>query len=669
MLKFFFLTFFIVSFVPAWLMGEGLNDTIRISEVEVTATLFKGQLSRIPASVNVVSQASIEAYGDLQLSSQLNSIPGVYMQSGTYNTNRLVIRGIGSRTPYSSNRIRAYLNDIPLTDGNGVTSIEDLDPERISRMEIIKGPSSALYGAGMGGTLKLSTGDVSSLAKVTYQRASFSSSRLNLFSGFASGKVKLSASYHDTRTDGYRQNNRYSKQSALITAGSNYERTRVELTLMMLNDYAQIPSSLDFETYRNSPQNAASNWLAVNGYEEKQKWLAGLTVDQSIGTDFSNRTTLFGGGSKAFERRPFNDLDDDNNRFGLRNQLRYHRENLALVLGTELFTEQYKWRTYLVENNQEQTVNDIDENRNYLNLSLLINYSLNDRLYLSGGANINRISYAYQGEGQEGTYAYPFILSPRLGINYEVAKRLYLYGSAGHGFSAPSLEETLLPDGEKNPELKPEQGWMYDAGIRFSSRRLFFDLSAYHIVLTDLLLTKRISEELFTGINAGRSHHSGIEFQSEYRLFGREAFPGSLKLISSLSLGRYRFVDFVDDGNDYAGNVLPGIPSVMVYTGMTWQPFSSLKANVHYRFTGSQWLNDGNTVQADAWQLVDAKIAYDFIHLQRAKIALFAGVNNLFNVNYASMVLVNAPSFGGSIPRYYYPGQARNVFMGLAVSL
>lgn len=669
MLKHFFFTFFIVSFMHNFLMGEGVKDTIRISEVEVTATLFTGKLSRIPASVNVVSQSSIEGYGDLQLSSQLNSIPGVYMQSGTYNTNRLVIRGIGSRTPYSSNRIRAYLNDIPLTDGNGVTSIEDIDPERISRMEIIKGPSSALYGAGMGGTLKLSTGDVSSLAKVTYQGASFNSSRLNVLSGLALGKAKLSASYHDTHTDGYRQNNQYSKQSALITAGSNFESTSLELTLMVLNDYAQIPSSLDFETFSNTPEKAASNWLAVEGYEEKQKWLAGLTVDQSIGSNFSNRSTLFGGGSKAFERRPFNDLDDDNSRFGLRNQLRYHRHNLALVLGTELFTEQYKWRTHRVENNQEQTVNDIDERRNYFNLSLLMNYTLSDRLLLSAGANINRINYAYQGEGQEGTYAYPFLLSPRLGINYEVAKMLHLYASAGHGFSAPSLEETLLPDGEKNPELKPEQGWMYDAGIRFSSRRLYFDLGAYHIVLSDLLLTKRISEEQFTGINAGRSHHSGIEFQSEYRLLDREAFPGSLKLNGSLTLGRYRFVDFVDDGNDYAGNVLPGIPSVMVYAGMVWEPLASLKANVHYRYTGSQWLNDGNTAQADAWQLVEAKVTYDFLHLKRAKIALFAGVNNLFNVNYASMVLVNAPSFGGSEPRYFYPGQPRNVFMGLTVSL
>ncbi|MCF8359782.1 MAG: TonB-dependent receptor [Prolixibacteraceae bacterium] len=46
-----------------------------------------------------------------------------------------------------------------------------------------------------------------------------------------------------------------------------------------------------------------------------------------------------------------------------------------------------------------------------------------------------------------------------------------------------------------------------------------------------------------------------------------------------------------------------------------------------------------------------------------------AGINNVLNQHYASMILVNAPSYGGSAPRYYYPGMPRNFFFSLFIYL
>ncbi len=72
------------------------------------------------------------------------------MAAGTYNTNRLVIRGVGSRTPYNTNRIKAYLDDIPLTSGDGVSTLEDQDQLAIGRMEILKGPGFLPLRLGIG---------------------------------------------------------------------------------------------------------------------------------------------------------------------------------------------------------------------------------------------------------------------------------------------------------------------------------------------------------------------------------------------------------------------------------------------------------------------------------------------------------------------------------------
>ena len=77
------------------------------------------------------------------------------MHNGTLNTNRITIRGIGSRNLFGTSKIRAYYGDIPLTNGSGETTIEDIELESIARMEILKGPSSSLYGAGLGGSIQL----------------------------------------------------------------------------------------------------------------------------------------------------------------------------------------------------------------------------------------------------------------------------------------------------------------------------------------------------------------------------------------------------------------------------------------------------------------------------------------------------------------------------------
>jgi len=63
------------------------------------------------------------------------------------------------------------------------------------------------------------------------------------------------------------------------------------------------------------------------------------------------------------------------------------------------------------------------------------------------------------------------------------------YASAGHGFSLPSPEETLLPEGAVNPDIKPEQGFQYEIGSRFNlvNRVLEVDAALYLIELKTFL--------------------------------------------------------------------------------------------------------------------------------------------------------------------------------------
>lgn len=135
--------------------GNFIDSFIVVDAVQVEAHQISQPLRSIPGSVSVVTSKALSLTDGNNMATLLNTLPGITMQSGTYATNRIVIRGMGSRTPYNTNRIRSYLNDVPLTSSDGISTPEEIDLQSLGRIEIIKGPSSALFGSGLGGNHQL----------------------------------------------------------------------------------------------------------------------------------------------------------------------------------------------------------------------------------------------------------------------------------------------------------------------------------------------------------------------------------------------------------------------------------------------------------------------------------------------------------------------------------
>jgi iron complex outermembrane receptor protein len=233
----------------------------------------------------------------------------------------------------------------------------------------------------------------------------------------------------------------------------------------------------------------------------------------------------------------------------------------------------------------------------------------------------------------------------------------------------PSPEETLLPAGTVNPDIRPEQGIQYEAGTRMNllNEALEAEISVYWIELDNLLLTKRITEDIFTGINAGKTRHQGLELLLRSRIPDSGNFPGKLKTTFSYTFSRNRFIDFTDDGNTYDGNELPGIPEHYAQLQLNWNPAEKLELSTHFLYTGNQHINDANTMAYEGYFLLNLKALAQFNLKKTGKLRVFAGINNLTNTHYASMLLVNAPAFGNSEPRYYYPGLPKHFYAGVEV--
>ena len=73
--------------------------------------------------------------------------------------------------------------------------------------------------------------------------------------------------------------------------------------------------------------------------------------------------------------------------------------------------------------------------------------------------------------------------------------------------------ETLDENGIVNPDIKPETGWNYELGLIGSTNdnSLSYNLNLYYMDIKNLLVAQRTSFDTFTGVNAGRTTHPGLE--------------------------------------------------------------------------------------------------------------------------------------------------------------
>ncbi|UCH14219.1 MAG: TonB-dependent receptor, partial [Bacteroidales bacterium] len=650
-----------------------------LDEVSVIAAGFGEKLKSESGNINLLIYDNYKNESDLNMADIINRIPGVYMQNGNYNTNRLTIRGVGSRNPYGTSRIKAYLNDFPLTGGDGVTVVEDLSMHNISRVEVLKGPASAIYGAGLGGTLRLVTKYPEKRgirAGTSIYTGSFTSNKFILESSFKGKSIALTGHAGRQQSEGYRENSSYFNNYMLITGNMFFTNFDISLLLSYINLKAHIPSSLTREVFETDPSSADESWSDIKGFEQYDKLLTGFTLLYKISDIISNKLTVFGGYTDLAESRPFNILDNININGGFRNNFNVKFNRIKSNFGIEFYNEIISWKTYqTLTGIRGELVDQIKELRQYFNVFGLFKFNISNKLIADAGINVNFLKFSLKESNNinypSDIYKYSPVTSPRFGINYALSKKMNIYSSASHGFSSPSFEETLLPEGIINYDLKPEEGWNIDLGVRGNllKRHLIFDINYYTIFVKNLLVTKRISEEIFTGVNAGNSFYSGMEMSFLISLIANEHLSNELSLTGTATISYNKFVEFIDNGNDYSNNYLPGIPGCKTYVKLSWYNKSGVGMNISYSGTGKQYLNDLNDINYKGYNIIGTNISYTITLLSKVEAVLTFGINNIFNAKYASMILVNAPSFNGSEPRYYYPGMPRNFYFRLQLNI
>ncbi len=656
-------------------------DVTRLQEVYVSASEFRQKLGSIPASVSVIAKDEYVSSDINRISEQLNKIPGVFMQSGALNTNRLVMRGSGSRSPYSTNRVKIYFEDIPITSGEGVTTIEDIDLQSTGRIEILKGPASSIFGSGLGGVINISM-DKSLpgkwIASTSNSTGSFGLLNTSERFGIDFGRTSVFAGYTLLKSDGYRENSDYLRHSAYFLARIKLNKAAVKVFIYTINLNAFIPSSLDKITYMNDPAAAAQNWLDVKGHESYRKTFTGASLTKRIGSFLVGHASVYTTMFDQYEHRPFNVLNDNSLSGGIRARINFEKKRIRVSAGTEMFYESYRWKIFETEHIQKGMFLDGNtESRSYLSLFAHMKNELWPGGSIVCGLSLNQVEYQFSKYFPDSlkvsrSHKFKPILSPRIGLMQQFAIPVSVYALISHGFSAPSPEETLNPEGIINTSIKPETGINLEFGSRGSlaGNAFHYELSVYRIIVNNLLVTKRIDEEIFTGINAGKTRHLGLELSAGTILYkSRSAANTTISVFLASTFSSNRFIDFADDTSRYDGRNLPGIPSAVVNSGVNYSRSKGLNLFIQHQYVSKMFLDDGNTGSTDPYSLLNIKVMYVFKMMYAGKLELFARVSNILGSHYASMILVNAKAFGSQEPRYYYPGLPANYTLGITFRL
>jgi len=658
-------------------------QTEKLDEVVISSFHINNQIQNTPASIGILSKKELLQNNTTDISTVMNTLSGVFMQSANFTTTRISIRGIGARTPYGTNKIRAFYGSIPLTSGNSETVIDDIDLENIGQIEIIKGPLSSVYGAGLGGAILISpqlSKNIGQTAGISSVFGSFGLLKNTLNYSLTDKSSSLNLSYHNLKTDGWRENSAYNREGITL-AGELFKKKDSRLTYFSNYTYlkAFIPSSITKEVFDNNPRAAAPTWAASKGYKEYKSSLGGLAYDFKINANVSNSTSVFINYKDSNEPRPFDVLRQYTFAAGARTQFSGNftigKIKNNFIAGIEYFRDNYNGNTFenlYTENNglgslQGDLLTATHQKRNYYNAFSQIRTLLSDKLEFQAGLNYNQTQFELENDisntaATSEKYKYDGIFSPQLSLLFKPNSEKTFYFSASRGFSMPATEETLKSDGTINPDIRPENGYNFEAGGKFYffNKKLYTEFAVYRMEIKDLLVAKRIGDDQYEGVNAGSTFHEGIEITMKHnwqlnRLFALNSYISS-------SLGKYEFKEFVNNGNDFSGNKLTGVPANKVNAGLILNTRFGIYFTADYQFVDKIPMNDDNSAYSDAYQIVNFKTGYRFEILSHLTTQFAFGINNVTNEKYASLILPNAVGVGTASPRYYYPGLPVNYY-------
>ncbi|MCC7462683.1 MAG: TonB-dependent receptor [Gammaproteobacteria bacterium] len=650
-----------------------------LEKIIVTGTRLEHSLRDVPAAVEVVTEDDIQtARQQISLAESLSPVPGLLLQN-RYNFAlglRVAIRGFGTRANFGVRGIKILIDGIPETLPDGQASADSIDLGATSRIEVIRGPSSTLYGNASGGVINVTTElpPEGRFAAVALGGGELGFKRAQVKAGGHIDRVGYLLSATDWRYDGYREHSFAKKRD--LTGRFNIDLGSAR-ALQVTASYGRQPLSLDpggvtAAAAAETPTAARPANVTFNARQHYEQTRLGFVYDSPIGRhitvtarnyyvwrDFMQYLPYQAGGVPAFERF------FAGGGLSLTHQGTWLDRPNRLAAGFD-FERQQDDRSRYDNDFGTRGVLSLRQDETVTSRGLYVQdeLSITPRLVLTLGARYDDVGFdvddRFLSDGDDSGRVTNSSTSPTVAIAYMPAPIVTLYARYSTSFEVPTTSEYARPDGSGgfNQSLEPQLSSNYEVGMRgVLASRHQYALALYATSTRDELIPFEVpgspGHDYF--VNAGRSARNGLEFSLQSRLSRR------WRTAFSYTYSDFSFKRYVNaDGVDFSGNTLPGTAREQAYAQLAFEDPRGWFGALDALYIGRQYADDANTAASAGYTLADVRLGYRHAS-DRLDVTPYIAVNNLLDRRHNANVRIN--SFGG---RFYEAGPGRNVYAGVS---
>jgi iron complex outermembrane recepter protein len=676
-----------------------------IEPVVVTATRTGQLAADVPASVDSINASRIQSgQAQVNLSETLAALPGVVANNRQNYAQdlQISIRGFGARSTFGVRGLRVLVDGIPATMPDGQAQISHIALSSADRIEVLRGPFSALYGNSSGGVIQVFTQDgvPGAEAVPAFAAGSFGTWRANAKADGTAGGVNYVVDASRFMTDGYRDHSAASRNTLnakfRVATDSGTSLTLVANRVEMPG--VQDPMGLTRAQFAQDPASVDPSALQFDTRKSVTQTQGGLIIDHVIDARNTVAATLYYGerstiqyqsipvATQASPLSPGGVIDLSRKYTGVDARWSWRGAlagaPLTLIAGLNydrLLEDRRGYQNFVgttlgvlgaLRRDETNVVDDFDQ---YAQLewrplpaalvfagvrSSRVRVASTDHFVTAGNPNDSGDTQFRQ-------------TTPVAGLSYQLAPAWHVYASAGKGFETPTLNELAYrASGQTglNFDLKPALSNNYEAGAKFSaSNGLRATLAAFRVETSNEIVVLTNSGGRSSFQNASKTRRDGFEAQIEKGWnngFAVFASLSSLRAIYATGFLTCLSTPCTTPVTPIAaGNRIPGVPQRAAYAELRWRQRDGFDAAFELRYSDRLYVNDLNSDAAPAYSVAAARVGYTW-RIGEAAVTAFARVDNLFDRTYAGSVIVNE---GNS--RFFEPAPTRGYLAGVTVKV
>ncbi|GAL83490.1 outer membrane receptor protein [Sporocytophaga myxococcoides] len=708
---------------------ELVQSDSHLKEIEISATSNANKaILNQPQSIVKLNETELKRGTGLFLDDAINTnVPGVYMERRTVSAGQQFnIRGYGNgargtngiNSNFDTQGSKVYLNNIPITDAEGITLMDDIDFGSVSNVEVVKGPSGSLYGLAIAGVVNLQTKKAEKGKTSVSQIAMLGSYGLQRYTTsleIGGERSSLLINYGKQKSDGFMAHSASQKDFVNVMGDFNLNaRQGITAYFGYSNSYDERGGELTIEQYKNRDYSGNKAYIKNNAHSEIISFRAGIGHLYRIKRNISNNTTVFGSGMNSnassaggwTDKRPVNYgfRSTFDTRFALGSKISLSgitgiefQSQHAQIIGYGMVADSFNLSGYNIigpQRSNQSTITSTSSLFSEWTLTLphdisltagvgwsTMNIRLDDRNYLALNNNPSNTKAKHVPTSYKASYT--DMVSPKFAFNKVFSRQISVYASYSKGYKAPVSSYFYIPTtGELNLGLKPEIGTQFEIGSKGNllDERLQFQVVAFNTIFSNKMTTVAVQNPANTAtlytylVNSGSLNNKGLEVMLIYTAYqSKNAAFTSVRPFANFTYSHFRYdnIQYQSVAKtktnkdslvtvDYSGNAVAGVPPVTLNAGIDFLTKYGVYGNVNYSYRDQMpFTSDGNN-KAEGYSLLNAKVGYQHKFFDHLNVGVYFGANNITSTQYYYMVFLN------QLPDAYLPAPYKiNYFGGL----